>query len=231
VKWWVGRVKNSAVFLKKMDKSDEICKKISKITKVLEKIESLEESWTCEIDEKNNEGKVIGKRQTHLRSVPPSTGKLLKFLILANKSKNILELGCSSGYSALWMAQAILELGEGHIFTTEILKDKVKFAKTNFKEGGVEDIITLYEGDITEILDKWNKNQVDFIFMDADKEKYPLYYARLYSILNSGGLIVVDNALTHKKEMEPFIKLLSKDKRIIFDILPLDSGLVLIYKR
>ncbi len=37
-------------------------------------------------------------------------------------------------------------------------------------------------------------DQVDFVFLDADKEHYPDYYQRIMPRLASGGLLVVDNA-------------------------------------
>ncbi|HLD56914.1 MAG TPA: methyltransferase, partial [archaeon] len=70
-----------------------------KINEVLEKIENLERSQS-------------------FGSVPRSTGKFLHMLLLATKAKRVLELGCSLGYSTIWMALAAKENG-GHVYTTE----------------------------------------------------------------------------------------------------------------
>ena len=205
--------------------------KIYGVLKTLKRIERIENSWTCEIPKKDRNGKIVGKKITHLRSVSPSIGELLRFFILSSKSKKILELGCSAGYSTLWMSIALTEQGSGHIYTTEIIPEKAQFAKKNFKECDVEKLITLYERDILDVLTQWDNGRIDFVFIDADKNNYSNYYDKIYPLLKCKGLLICDNIISHANELKGFINKLKKDKRIIFYILPIDSGLVLIYKK
>ncbi len=204
--------------------------RIEKALSVLDKLEKLDPSWTCEIEQKDESGKTVGKRQTHLRSVPPATGKLLKSLVVITKSKKILELGCSGGYSAIWMALGAFETG-GRVITTEFIPEKVKFANQNFKDAGVESKIRLYEGDILETLRKNNFSKIDFVFIDADKAQYPEYYKKVLPLLKKGGVIVADNMLSHESDLEGFVELLKKDKRISFEIISVDSGLLVARKK
>jgi predicted O-methyltransferase YrrM len=198
---------------------------MEKVLKVLKKIEALEGSWQCEITRKiDSDGKVHIYR-THLRSVSPLIGKFLSTLVLIAKPKTILELGCSGGYSTLWMSIA---LEKGHIYTTEILKEKIAFAKENFKEAGVKNI-TILEGDITETLKKWKK-PVDFIFIDADKDKYLRYYDLVFPFLKKGEVIVADNVISHENILKPFLDKVKSDKRIVCSLVKMHSGLMIIYK-
>jgi len=208
---------------------------MEKIYQVLRRIESVENSWKCEITRKIDSDGKVHIYTTRLRSVSPLIGKLLSSLVLISKSKKILELGCSAGYSALWMAlgtapKAPCSKKKGHIYTTEILKEKIEFAKKNFKDAGVKNI-TLLEGDITETLKKWSKGKLDFIFMDADKDKYLKYYELVFPLLKKGGVIVADNIISHENILKTFIERVKSDKRVFYSIVRMHSGLILIYKK
>lgn len=201
-----------------------------KISNVLRKLEKLDQTWTCEMKEKDDSGKVISIKQTHLRSVPPATGKMLKSLIVISNSKKILELGCSGGYSTIWMALGAIETG-GRIITTEILPEKVKFARQNFKDACVDDKITLYEGDIFEVLRYRTLPKLDLVFIDADKSQYVRYYKGVFPLLKNGGIIIVDNIISHASGLKDFIQMINGDKNISFEIIPIDSGLLIAKKK
>ena len=106
---------------------------MEKILKVLKKIESAEQIWQCEITRKIDSDGTQHIYRTHLRSISPLLGQFLSSLVLIAKPKTILELGCSGGYSALWMAlgtaqNAPCSKPKAKIYTTEILKEKINFA-------------------------------------------------------------------------------------------------------
>jgi predicted O-methyltransferase YrrM len=195
----------------------------SKIYKTLRKIESVEPTWQCEITRKIDPDGRVHIYRTHLRSVSPLIGKLLSSLVLISKSKKILELGCSAGYSTLWISLAAPK----HIYTTEILKEKIDFAKENFREAGVKNI-TILEGDITETLKKWNKGKLDFIFIDADKDKYLRYYDLVFPLLKKGGVIAADNVISHENILKPFLDKVKSDDRIIYSLVKMHIGLMII---
>jgi predicted O-methyltransferase YrrM len=200
---------------------------MEKILKTLRKIESLEPVWQCEITRKiDSDGKTHIYR-THLRSISPLLGKLLSSLVLIAKPKTILELGCSGGYSALWMA---LSAPKARIYTTEILKEKIDFARENFKEAQANKRITILKGDITETLKKWKK-KVDFVFIDADKDKYLRYYDIVFPFLKKGGVIVADNVVSHENVLKPFLDRVKSDKRIFYSVVKMHSGMMIICKK
>lgn len=207
---------------------------MNSIYTVLRKIEALEGRWTYTLSDKEDArhsfGRVYASREIGLWSVPPSTGALLRFLVLATNAKTILELGTSAGYSTLWMALAAEETG-GHIYATEILPAKVKLAKGHFKEAEAENLITLYEKDILEVLENWSHGVIDFVFIDAHKKDYLAYYEKVLPLLRKGGVIVADNAIMHAHLMQPFLKKVETDKRVVATLMDFGSGLMLIYKK
>ena len=199
------------------------------IIKVIHHIEQIEKSWEYSYEFLDELGKKVSKK-THLRSVSPEIGSFLSFLILVTKSKKILELGCSAGYSTLWMALSAMHLG-GKIYTTEIMESKIKLAESNFIKAKVEGIVTLLKGDILDILRDWNEGDIDFIFIDANKEDYLKYYESVLPFLKSGGIIVADNIFSHRDELGNFCKKISMDNRVNSCPINVDSGLLLIYKK
>jgi len=218
---------------------------MDKFERTLQKIEKLEKEWRYTLTEKQDKEHSFGRvpedeREIAFWSVPKSTGKFLKFMAKFTRSKIILELGCSAGYSTLFLAKAI-EQTKGHVFTTEILDEKIKLAKKHFNESGLSKSITLIERDIMEVLKNWDKNKlIDLVFMDADKENYLLYLSLMLPLLNKKGLIIVDNAgkvrmadgrLIDSEHIGHFVKEVKNDKNLNSVFLDMDNGLLLIHKK
>lgn len=162
-------------------------------------------------------------------SIPRSTGQFLQLLVLATNSKKILELGCSLGYSTIWMASAVKKTG-GHIYSTEIDQSRIKLAKINFKAAKLEKYITLIENDIMKVLSDWEFGKMDFVFIDAKKEEYFKYYKRVLPLLKNGGLIVADDVGKYRHEMKVFIQKVKNDSHVVSQFLEIDDGLMLICK-
>ena len=77
----------------------------------------------------------------------------------------------------------------GKVFTHEIDPEKVKLARANFEKAGVADLITIIEGDAHETL-KQHKEQIDVLFLDAEKKGYLDYLDKLLPLVRPGGLIL-----------------------------------------
>lgn len=162
--------------------------------------------------------------------IPTSSAMLLRFFVLAQKAKTILELGTSIGFSTVWLALGAKET-DGHVYTTEIFPGKAKLAKENFDKARVSEYITLFEQDILEVLRDWNREQkIDFVFMDADKQRYGQYLDEMYPLLSDNALIVVDNVGNYRKYMTDFLEKCAKLENNAIHFLNVDNGLLLILK-
>ena len=115
-------------------------------------------------------------------------GRVLRQLTEAVGAKRVVEIGTSSGYSTIWLAMAARANG-GRVFTHEIDPEKVKIATANFKKAGVDDVITLIEGDAHETI-KRHKEPIDVLFFDAEKKGYVDYLKQLLPLVRPGGLIL-----------------------------------------
>lgn len=118
-------------------------------------------------------------------------GRLLRILAESTNAKNVVEIGTSNGYSALWLCLGLKNTG-GKLITHEIDHDKVGLARANFKRAGVEDMVTVVEGDAHQTVARL-KEPVDLLFIDADKAGYPDYLKQLLPLVRPGGLILADN--------------------------------------
>jgi predicted O-methyltransferase YrrM len=103
-------------------------------------------------------------------------------------AKRIVEIGTSSGYSTIWLALAA-RANDGHVFTHEIDPEKVKLATANFKKAGVDDVITIIEGD-AHVTIRQHKEPIDIVFLDAEKQGYLDYLNQLLPVIRPGGMIL-----------------------------------------
>jgi predicted O-methyltransferase YrrM len=132
------------------------------------------------------------------RNVSPTDGRLLRLLAEAVGAKRVVEIGTSTGESAVWLALALQSTG-GQLFTHEIDAGRAAIARQNFKKAGVDHLITLIEGDAHETI-KQHTETIDILFLDADKEGYIDYLNRLLPLLRPGGLVIAHNMNTRQAD-------------------------------
>ncbi len=121
-------------------------------------------------------------------NVTTREGRVLRQLAEAVGAKRVVEIGTSSGYSTIWLALGARAAG-GKVFTHEIDPQMVKLAKANFQKAGIDDSITIIEGDAHETV-KQHKEPIDLVFLDADKKGYVDYLHKLLPLVRPGGLIL-----------------------------------------
>ncbi|MCR4758048.1 MAG: O-methyltransferase [Butyrivibrio sp.] len=155
-----------------------------RITAFINSLDRGNASYLDELEKKAKEDEVPIIRK--------DTQALLKFLMAQSRPKNILEVGCAVGFSALLMAE--YSDIDTKITTIEKYEKRIPVARENFIKYDTNNKITLLEGDATEIL-KTLSPGYDFIFMDAAKGQYINFLPDCLRILNKGGLLVSDNVL------------------------------------
>ncbi len=124
-------------------------------------------------------------------NVPDKHGRFLRLITEALGATRVVEIGTSTGESAVWFALALRTTG-GTLVTHEIDKGRAETARASFKKAGVEGLITVIEGDAHETV-KQHKDPIDILFLDADKQGYLDYLEKLLPLVRPGGLIVAHN--------------------------------------
>ena len=125
------------------------------------------------------------------QNVSTADGRLLRQLTEAVDAKRVVELGTSTGESGMWFALALRKTG-GKLFTHDIDPGRITIARDNFKKAGVEDLITIVEGDAHQTAVK-NTDPIDVLFIDAEKQGYDAYLRELLPFVRPGGLIIAHN--------------------------------------
>ena len=134
--------------------------------------------------------------------VTPEAGRLLYALVRATRPSTVVEFGMSLGISAIHLASAVRDNGSGRVVTTELSAAKVTAAKKTFAETGLDDLITVLEGDaLTTLADV--DTPVEFVLLDGWKELYLPVIKLVEPRLSAGALIVADN--TSMDDTRPYL--------------------------
>ena len=142
-------------------------------------------------------------------SVPRKDGEFLHLMVKATRARNVLELGTSHGYSAIWMGLG-LEDTDGRLTTLEIDAERYDLARRHVAEAGLSQRVSLIKGDAHREITKI-EGPFDFVFMDADKEGQVDYFNKLYAKkLLPGGILAVHNAIRQAGSMQDYLKMIRK---------------------
>ena len=161
-------------------------------------------------------------RRERLRQVTPDVGRFLHTLVLATRPRCILEIGASAGYSTVWLATAARSVG-ATVITLEIDPDKVQRATSNLREAGLDDVVTIVQGDAFDYL-RDRREPVDFVFLDAEKEDYLRFLELIVPLLPVGGLLVADNLISHAEDLAQFRQRAESDPRLSAIVVPIGRG-------
>ena len=185
-------------------------------------------------------------KETYLKVLNPRMlsghlqGRFLSIITKLIKPKKILEIGTYTGYSALCMAEGLIE--NGIIHTIDINEELVSIQNKYFEKSKCNNSIIQHVGDARNLIKNINE-KFDIVFLDADKENYIEYFELVIEKVKKGGLIIADNVLWTGKVVEPdqdddeltqylidFNKMINEDDRVENIILPLRDGLNIILK-
>ena len=210
-----------------MGKNLEITKKLEKyINNYSLKLNPIQQEI---IDYNNTLGDV--KRM----QVATSQCHFLHLIIKTSNIKIVLEIGTFTGLSALSIALALPD--DGKLVALDKDEETNKIALDFFKKANQNNKIQTIVKPALDSLEELKNDKFDMVFIDADKMNYKEYYERSLSLLNKGGLIIVDNVLWHGEvadddnldkntiNIRDFNTYVANDKRVEQIIVPLGDGM------
>ncbi len=166
-------------------------------------------------------------------------GTFLRMLVRLTGARKVVEIGTFTGYSALMMAEGLP--ADGELVTCEVSGEYASIARKYFDRSPHGRKIRLVLGPAAETLRGVPGGSVDFVFIDADKGGYSLYYEESVRILRDGGLIVADNVLWYGRVLSPedgdsraivsFNRNVMRDDRVEKVMLPVRDGVYLVRKK
>jgi predicted O-methyltransferase YrrM len=124
-------------------------------------------------------------------SVTREEGRFLYLLACASKACRVVEFGSSFGISTLYLAAAARDRG-GHVVSSEIAPHKVARTRESLRAAGVDDVVTVLEGDALQTL-RGVEGPIDLLFLDGMKHLYLPVLDLLRDRLRAGAIVVGDN--------------------------------------
>ena len=185
-------------------------------------------------------------RETHLEVLQPRMlsghfqGRVLSMLAQLLKPTAILEIGTYTGYSALCLAEGLTP--DGKLITIDVNEELAPRVRSYFEASAYAQQIDYRIGNAAQLIPTLPYT-FDLIFIDADKQQYPLYYEQALEKLKPGGFILIDNVLwsgkvldtQHQDKDSVLLRELnlkiSQDVRVEKVLLPIRDGLYLIRKK
>jgi predicted O-methyltransferase YrrM len=164
------------------------------------------------------------------RNVEPDTARLIAVLIRATSARRLLEIGTSNGYSTLWLADAARSIN-GRVVSVEIDPARTAEAREHLDAMQLDHFVELRSEDAAQTLAQSGDASWDLIFLDAERPAYVAYWPDLVRVLKGGGLLVVDNVLSHADEVREFRQLASEDPGVSEALVPTGAGALLIVKQ
>lgn len=186
-------------------------------------------------------------KEHHVPIISRDSLDFLVLLLKLRKPKRILEFGTAIGYSAIIMASVLDK--DTKIVTIERNQLRYDTALENIKKAGLEEVIEVYFMDALEAREAVQDKTFDFVFIDAAKGQYKLFFDLAYDLVVPSGVIVSDNVF-HKgmvcipdivdvdrrqrtiyKRMNDYVTFLKKDNNGFFSsLVPIGDGLAITYK-
>jgi caffeoyl-CoA O-methyltransferase len=120
------------------------------------------------------------------QNVPVVDGRMLRLLTEAVAAKNVVEIGTSTGVSALWICMALEKTG-GKLTSFELDPQRAALAREHFKQAAVDQFVTIIQGDAHQNVTTL-KEPVDVLFIDADKGGYVDYLRKVLPLVRPGGI-------------------------------------------
>lgn len=156
-------------------------------------------------------------------NITRETGEFLSVLVRSMRARRLLEIGTSNGYSTLWLAEAAREVG-GTVTSVDFSEFKLKLASANFARAELSSFIKLIHKDASLVLERVEPEAIDLMFLDSERRQYPRWWPHIQRALRPGGLLIVDNAISHSEEMAPFIALVKADIEFTTSLVPVGNG-------
>lgn len=164
-------------------------------------------------------------------NVPVADGRRLYDLVLENGYTKALEIGTSTGHSAIWIAWALSKTG-GKLLTVEIDRRRYEEALRNFEDAGLSPFIDARLADAHELVPAL-EGPFDFVFLDADKDWYTNYFRAVLPKLEVGGCFTAHNVAGRRRGwVREFLEALDSTPGLETEVVgERGAGLSISYKR
>ena len=161
-------------------------------------------------------------REDRRRNLEPAAAEVLTLLLRAAGAASVVEIGTSNGYSALWLAGAARATG-GTVVSVDVVTHPDVSA--NLARAGLADLVTLSTAGGGPFLAARPDHSVDLLFLDAHRPDYEDWWPDLRRVLRPGGVLAIDNVLSHPGEVSGFLGQIAADPSFTASTVAVGKGL------
>jgi predicted O-methyltransferase YrrM len=166
-------------------------------------------------------------RLERYRNLEPETAELLSVLVRACAPQRVLEIGTSNGYSTIWIADACEEFG-ATLVSVDNEPSRTGEARTHLAALNLGGELRIE--DAAQTLSQSSDASWDLVFLDAERPAYAGYWPELLRVVRPGGLIAIDNVLSHAGEVEEITNLVLATPGVSTTVIPTGAGLRLVVR-
>jgi predicted O-methyltransferase YrrM len=169
-----------------------------------------------------------------------AVGNFLKFLTQLTGAKSVVEIGTSSGVSGLWVLQGLPS--DGVLTTIDAEREHSKIARNVFEEADIPSTkYRIITGNLIDVIGKLADNSYEVVITRDGMDLFEVVQES-HRLLRSGGLLVIDHALSGGKvadstQRDPesisrrdAIKVIKEDARWSSTVIPIGAGILLANK-
>jgi predicted O-methyltransferase YrrM len=176
-------------------------------------------------------GKMFERRDEFLLPVGREVGWFLHSLILAKRPARVLELGTSYGYSTLFLADAVTQVG-GELITMELADYKQAAARAMIEKAGLAAVVDFRLGDAVALINA-DPGPFDLVLLDIWKDLYIPCFRAFYPKLADEGIIAADNMIEPsivRDDARKYRAFVASRPEMETALLPIGSGIELSVK-
>lgn len=167
------------------------------------------------------------------RNLEPASAALLSLVVRIADARRVVEIGTANGYSTIWLADAVGDTGGQVVSVDTAANDEARtnLGRADKVQSGLAKRVELRREDGGGYLSRLADGTVDLLFLDAERVEYPNWWPHPVRVLRSGGVLAIDNVLSHADEVVPFLRLLAGDRTLLGSTVAVGKGLHVAWRR
>ena len=170
------------------------------------------------------------ERSRRRLNLDPEEAALLALVCEAMAATVVLEIGTSSGHSTLWLARAV-SVRQGAVLSVDVDAAAQDLAAAHLTRAGLRSAVELRCADGGQVLRELPDRSQDVVFLDSDRSRYRGWWPDVRRVLRDGGLLAIDNVLSHPDQVADVRALIEADERLVSTVSTAGKGLLLAVTR
>jgi predicted O-methyltransferase YrrM len=165
-------------------------------------------------------------RGDRLRQLKDDSALTVWLALRLTRVRRVVEIGTGSGFSTVWIADALRMDPSARLLTFEPDADRVVLANKALLLAKLSNVVMIQDEFHVNHLTEVGFDLVDAVFIDCWKPAYKNIWLEIQPFLTTSALILADNAVSHEGELAEFLQAAYSDRRFDTFVFPVGDGLL-----